>query len=283
MMGSGVRVPAPASSFDAAFGRSGVDIAISQVDGWGRHLCSIQRPGWAACATERRCRAAVSIAEPAYFGGVNLAGKAMLDPFVGGGTSVIEARRLGARAVGLDIDPVAVAVSSIETRAENTHRIVVHVAAAQRSSARPSASGGPTRRDASVGGSEVGSAAGAEPGPSATRERQEGQVAGSGSREEKSCPQPLQKRVLSDRRVPHEVRKDGADAASGAACRRAEKETDTPVAVVAGAGTGGGDHFLFGPSSGWVPSMFTQPLGPLPSSMGRDQFAPVQSLGGPGL
>lgn len=40
----------------------------------------------------------------------------ILDPFVGGGTSVVEAALLGHKAIGLDIDPVACAVTSFESR-----------------------------------------------------------------------------------------------------------------------------------------------------------------------
>jgi len=40
----------------------------------------------------------------------------ILDPFVGGGTSVVEAALLGHNAIGLDIDPVACAVTSFESR-----------------------------------------------------------------------------------------------------------------------------------------------------------------------
>lgn len=41
----------------------------------------------------------------------------MLDPFVGGGTSIVEAIRLGATTHAVDVDPVACAVSSFEARA----------------------------------------------------------------------------------------------------------------------------------------------------------------------
>lgn len=49
-----------------------------------------------------------------YYGGSNLSGLKVLDPFVGGGTSVFEASRLGATAYGCDVDPVACAVSRME-------------------------------------------------------------------------------------------------------------------------------------------------------------------------
>ena len=53
----------------------------------------------------------------AYYNGVDLKGQTVLDPFVGGGTSVVEAARLGASPVGVDIDPVACAISQFELKA----------------------------------------------------------------------------------------------------------------------------------------------------------------------
>ena len=52
-----------------------------------------------------------------YQNGVDLTGKTILDPFVGGGTSVVEAQKLGAYSIGNDIDAVACAVSRFEVRA----------------------------------------------------------------------------------------------------------------------------------------------------------------------
>ncbi|MGH0255232.1 hypothetical protein NKY39_06530 [Sinorhizobium meliloti] len=49
-----------------------------------------------------------------YYGGADLTGLKVLDPFVGGGTSVFEASRLGATTYGCDVDPVACAVSRLE-------------------------------------------------------------------------------------------------------------------------------------------------------------------------
>jgi putative DNA methylase len=43
----------------------------------------------------------------AYYGEADLTGIRVLDPFVGGGTSVVEALRLGASVTGVDVDPVA--------------------------------------------------------------------------------------------------------------------------------------------------------------------------------
>lgn len=53
----------------------------------------------------------------AYYGQADLTGKTVLDPFVGGGTSVVEASRLGASCIGVDIDPVACAVTDFEATA----------------------------------------------------------------------------------------------------------------------------------------------------------------------
>ena len=46
-----------------------------------------------------------------------LRGRTVLDPFVGGGTSLFEALRLGADVVGVDVDAVACAVTRFESRA----------------------------------------------------------------------------------------------------------------------------------------------------------------------
>ncbi|MBX5491372.1 MAG: DNA methyltransferase [Chloroflexi bacterium] len=54
---------------------------------------------------------------PAYYGGVSWRGKTVLDPFVGGGTTVVEAQRLGAWVIGVDVDPVACAITRFELRA----------------------------------------------------------------------------------------------------------------------------------------------------------------------
>ncbi len=55
--------------------------------------------------------------EQMYYGEGDLTGLSVLDPFVGGGTSVFEASRLGATAYGCDVDPVACAVSRMELKA----------------------------------------------------------------------------------------------------------------------------------------------------------------------
>lgn len=52
-----------------------------------------------------------------YYGVATLRGLTVLDPFVGGGTSVVEATRLGASAIGIDVDPVACSVTELELMA----------------------------------------------------------------------------------------------------------------------------------------------------------------------
>ncbi len=52
-----------------------------------------------------------------YYGAANLRGITVLDTFVGGGTALVEAQRLGATVIGLDVDPVAAAVSRFELSA----------------------------------------------------------------------------------------------------------------------------------------------------------------------
>jgi adenine-specific DNA methylase len=57
----------------------------------------------------------------AYYEGTgHWQGKTVLDPFVGGGTSVVEASRLGANVIGVDVDAVACAITRFETRAAGT-------------------------------------------------------------------------------------------------------------------------------------------------------------------
>jgi putative DNA methylase len=53
----------------------------------------------------------------AYYKGTDWSGRTILDPFVGGGTSVVEALRLGADVIGIDVDAVACAITHVETRA----------------------------------------------------------------------------------------------------------------------------------------------------------------------
>ena len=52
-----------------------------------------------------------------YYGSADLREVIVLDPFVGGGTSIVEALRLGATVHAVDVDPVACAVSRFEVNA----------------------------------------------------------------------------------------------------------------------------------------------------------------------
>ena len=54
-----------------------------------------------------------------YYGSADLRGVTVLDPFVGGGTSVVEAQRLGASVAARDVDPIACAVTRLELAAVN--------------------------------------------------------------------------------------------------------------------------------------------------------------------
>lgn len=49
-----------------------------------------------------------------YLGRLSLDSVVVLDPFVGGGTSLVEAERCGARVIGYDIDPVATFITRFE-------------------------------------------------------------------------------------------------------------------------------------------------------------------------
>ena len=52
-----------------------------------------------------------------YYGDADLRDIVVLDPFVGGGTSIVEALRLGATTHAVDVNPVACAVSKFEAKA----------------------------------------------------------------------------------------------------------------------------------------------------------------------
>ena len=54
-----------------------------------------------------------------YYGEANLRDIVVLDPFVGGGTSIVEALRLGATTHAVDVDPVASAVCRFEANASD--------------------------------------------------------------------------------------------------------------------------------------------------------------------
>src|SRR5258708_12700367 len=52
----------------------------------------------------------------AYEQGIDLSGLTVCDPFVGGGTSVIEAQRLGAPTPGLHLPPITSPITPFQTR-----------------------------------------------------------------------------------------------------------------------------------------------------------------------
>jgi putative DNA methylase len=58
-----------------------------------------------------------------YFGHIPLDHALVLDPFVGGGTSVVEASRCNARVVGYDIDPVATYITRFELESSSWDRL----------------------------------------------------------------------------------------------------------------------------------------------------------------
>ena len=55
-----------------------------------------------------------------YLSGVDLRNAVVLDPFVGGGTSLVEAARCGASVVGYDVDPVASLITRFELGAASS-------------------------------------------------------------------------------------------------------------------------------------------------------------------
>lgn len=60
----------------------------------------------------------------AYYRGVDLSGYTILDPFVGGGTSIMESMRLGANVIGIDIDSVACAITRFESQMARTPDLI---------------------------------------------------------------------------------------------------------------------------------------------------------------
>ncbi len=71
---------------------------------WARRLGSVFR--MLTLATFTPAEASTTLWQK-FCEGVDLKGKIVLDPFMGGGTTVVEALRLGCKVIGLDINPVA--------------------------------------------------------------------------------------------------------------------------------------------------------------------------------
>ncbi|MEM6785133.1 MAG: DNA methyltransferase [Bacteroidota bacterium] len=59
-----------------------------------------------------------------YNGVIPLEDALVLDPFVGGGTTLVEASRCGARVIGYDIDPVATSITRYELAARTRHTAI---------------------------------------------------------------------------------------------------------------------------------------------------------------
>jgi SAM-dependent methyltransferase len=77
-------------------------------------------------------------------------GDRVLDPFCGSGTVLVEARRLGRRALGIDANPLAVELAWLKTRAwsaaELAELVRIGHAAAEHAQERRAKKAGPTRR-----------------------------------------------------------------------------------------------------------------------------------------
>lgn len=71
---------------------------------WARRLGSVFRMLTLAAFTPAR---EVATLWQKFCDGADLQGKIILDPFMGGGTTVVEASRLGCKVIGVDINPVA--------------------------------------------------------------------------------------------------------------------------------------------------------------------------------
>jgi len=69
---------------------------------WARRLGSVFRTILLAAFLEE-----VDDLWAKYYQGANFKGKIVLDPFMGGGTTVVEALRLGCKVIGVDLNPVA--------------------------------------------------------------------------------------------------------------------------------------------------------------------------------
>jgi adenine-specific DNA methylase len=86
---------------------------LYRVHRWFARRLGTQFRGMLAALTLPGCASAEAFWER-YRGDIPLDGALVLDPFVGGGTSLVEASRCGARVVGYDIDPVATLITRFE-------------------------------------------------------------------------------------------------------------------------------------------------------------------------
>lgn len=79
---------------------------------WARRLGSVFRSILVSATADSRKHE--TYVERAFYKNQDFAGMIVLDPFVGGGTSVVEAAKCGASVIGVDIDPVASFVTRVE-------------------------------------------------------------------------------------------------------------------------------------------------------------------------
>jgi putative DNA methylase len=84
---------------------------------WARRLGSVFRSLLLAATTPEEKSAVLS--NGFFYKRHDLSGLVVLDPFVGGGTSLVEAAKCGATVVGVDVDPVACFVTAKELQACN--------------------------------------------------------------------------------------------------------------------------------------------------------------------
>lgn len=68
-------------------------------------------------------RSVEDLVKEAFYRAHDLSGLTVLDPFMGGGTSLVEAAKCGAHVIGVDIDPVACFVTSRELEAVDPKRL----------------------------------------------------------------------------------------------------------------------------------------------------------------
>jgi len=90
---------------------------------WARRLGSIFRSILIGATTDVRGNADADFDE-LFYRRQDLRGLTVLDPFVGGGTSLVEAAKLGAHVIGVDIDPVACFVTSKELAPCDENRLL---------------------------------------------------------------------------------------------------------------------------------------------------------------
>jgi putative DNA methylase len=114
-------------SFDVAFANR-----LAQLESYNKHHYrpnSYLHKWWARrCGSTFRLVLKHLVEDPErsdYYSAGGLEGKVVLDPMLGGGTTLHEAVRLGANVIGLDIDPIPVAQAMATLRQVSSERIEV--------------------------------------------------------------------------------------------------------------------------------------------------------------